>query len=256
MIHLARCIEQAWRRTIEATATEDGAVAELARLNADVPLDAEMGDLALEMLARVLDGEFEGFEPWDRDSLGRYCRDLNDVTMIYDPDSHRLAIETRLSEMVSAEAQGAAEASGFTVGEVAAEAAGKYYDDGWGGRTKERAVAEAQAEAERRVAEAVEALHREQNAPAMAAAESEAQANARARAREALEARQAEVRAALHERMQATLARSEARVYHVMNRAVGEAYRQSLLRVVRENGGRVLRDEETGSVINMELELY
>ncbi len=45
-------------------------------------------------------------------------------------------------------------------------------------------------------------------------------------------------------------------LYHVMNRAVGEAYRQTLHRLVRENGGRVLTDEKTGSVINMEMELY
>ena len=64
MIHLARCIEEAWRRTVERTAEARGEVAELARVTADVPLDAEMGDLALDMLERVLSGEFEGFEPW------------------------------------------------------------------------------------------------------------------------------------------------------------------------------------------------
>lgn len=256
MIHLARCIEEAWQRTIEATASESGGVAERAQLSADVPLDAEMGDMALEMLERVLSGEFEGFKPWDRDGQGRYRRDLGDVTMIYDPQSHRLSIETQLSEMVSAEARGAAEASGFTVGEVTAEAIGRYYEDGWGGRTEERAMEEAQTEAERKLQEAVEALHREQNAPALEAAEAQAQAEAQEQAREALAQRQAEVRAALRERMQATLARAEERVYHVMNRAVGQAYRQTLRRVVRENGGRVLKDEETGSVISMEMELY
>lgn len=256
MIHLARCIEEAWQQTIEATAAESGEVAELARLSADVPLDAEMGDMALEMLEQVLGGEFEGFTPWDRDSLGHYRRDLGDVTLVYDPEQHRLHIETHLAEMVSAEAHGAAEASGFTVGEVTAEAIGKYYEDGWGGRTKERAVAEAESEAEHKLSEAMDALHREQNAPAFEAAEAEAQAEAQARARQALARRQAEVRAALRERMQVTLAQAEERVYHVMNRAVGEAYRQTLRRVVRENGGRILKDEETGSVINMELELY
>jgi hypothetical protein len=256
MIHLARCIEEAWRQTIETTASESGEVAELARLGADVPLDAEMGDMALDMLERVLSGEFEGFEPWARDDRGRYCRDLGDVTIVYDPKSRRLNIETQLSEMVSAEARGAAKASGFTVGQVTAEAVGRYYEDGWGGRTEERAMAEAQAEAERKLDQALKALHREQNAPAMEAAEAEAKAEAQERAREALAQAQEEVRAALRERMQATLARAEERVYHVMNRAVGQAYRQTLRRVVRENGGRILKDEETGSVINMELELY
>ena len=33
-------------------------------------------------------------------------------------------------------------------------------------------------------------------------------------------------------------------------------WRQTLLQMVRENGGRIISDEQTGSVIDMELELY
>ena len=41
-----------------------------------------------------------------------------------------------------------------------------------------------------------------------------------------------------------------------MNRLVGEAYRRSLIHLVETEGGRVLRDERSGSVINMEMELF
>jgi Skp family chaperone for outer membrane proteins len=178
------------------------------------------------------------------------------VTLLYHPDTHQLTVETRLAELVTAEAQGAAEASGVTAGEVAVEAVGKYYEDGWGGRTEERALEEAQAEAEEKLAQAVDALHREQNREVIEAAEAEARAEAEVRARETLAEKQAEVRAALRGQLQATLARAEERVYHTVNRAVGEAYRQTLRQLVLESGGRVLMDEQTGSVINMELELY
>ncbi|MDX9954944.1 MAG: hypothetical protein RBT75_12645, partial [Anaerolineae bacterium] len=256
MIHLARCIEEAWRRTVETAATAEGQVDELGRITAQIPLAAEMGDAALAMLERVLAGDFEGFEPWERDIQGRYQCALAGVTLTYDPATQQLHVEAALSETVSAEARGAAEASGFTVGEVAAEAVGRYYEDGWGGRTLERAEQEAQAAAETQLAAAIEALHREQNQDTLAAAEAQAQAEAQARAREALAARQADVRTALRQQLQQTLARAEERVYHVMNRAVGEAYRQTLRQLVLENGGRIIQDERTGSIIDMELELY
>ncbi len=52
------------------------------------------------------------------------------------------------------------------------------------------------------------------------------------------------------------LADAEDRVYHTMNRLVGEAYRRTLLELVQQNGGRVLANERSGSVYNLELELY
>ncbi len=256
MIHLARSIEGAWRRTVEQAASATGEVNELGRINAEITLDDEMGPAALEMLGQVLADGFDGFEPWDRDSLGCYRRDLGDVTMVFNPETGRLNVEAGLTEMITAEARAGAEACGFTVGDVAAEAMGQYYDDGWGGRTREKAEQEAHEQAERRLQEAVDALHREQNPEAFAKAETEAQNQAQEAARQALESRQTQVRTAMRQRLQSILSEAEERVYLMMNRAVGEAYRQTLHRLVRKNGGRVLTDEKTGSVINMEMELY
>lgn len=256
MIHLARSIEEAWQETVERTASTTGEVTELARINAEVRLDQEMGDQALEILERVLAGDFEGFEPWVRDSLGQYRRELDQVTLVYNPHTRQLTVEAQLTELVTAETRATAEASGFTVGEVAIEAVGRYYEDGWGGRTKERAVAEAHEQAEERLAKATGALHRRQHADELSVAEGLAQAEAEDLGIEELARLQEEVRGALRERLQIILAQAEERAYHVMNRAVGEAYRQTLRQLVMESGGRVLTDEQTGSVINMELELY
>ena len=128
MIHLAQCIEEAWRQTIEQAATASGEVAELARINAEVQLDEEMGDMALGMLERVLAGDFEGFEPWERDSLGHYHRELDGVMLIYNPEDYELTIEAQLTELVTAEARATAEASGFTVGGSADSAWQVYVD--------------------------------------------------------------------------------------------------------------------------------
>jgi flagellar biosynthesis/type III secretory pathway protein FliH len=256
MINLTRTIEQSWRTLIEQTARVEGQVQELARISADIPLDAEMGDLALQMLERVLRGEFAGYDAWECDNEGNYRRDLGDVVLVYQPGSHQLLIEARLTELISAEARGTAEANGFTVGEVAVEAVGHYYSDGWGGRTEARARTEAETQAEQKLAEAIEELHRQQHAAELQAAAAQARAQAEQEAAIALGGAREAMRAAMRKRLQVLLANAEDRIYHTMNRLVAEAYRQSLIQVVHENGGRVLTDERTGSVMNLELEIF
>jgi len=256
MIHLSRSIEEAWRTTVEQVATAQGEVQELARVTADIPLDAEMGDRALEMLERIMQGEFEEFEPWERDEEGNYRRDLGEVILIYRPGTHQLIVEAALTQQISAEARATAEAGGFTVGEVAAEAAGRYFDDGWGGRTEDHARQEAQAAAERKLEEATESLHQHQHGAEIEAAESRARDQAEAQAAAELEQLHNKTREALRERLQLILAQAQDRVHRTMNRMVGEAYRRTLIELVQQNGGRVIADERSGSVINLELELF
>ena len=256
MIHLARSIEEAWRRTVVQAASAEGEATELGRIVAEIRLDEEMGETALEMLESVLENGFDDFEPWARDDRGRLFREVENAVMIFEPGTGALTVEARLAETLTAEERAEAVAAGFTAGEVAAEAVARYYDDGWGGRTRERALEEAGEKGERQLDEAAEVLHREQNPEAFAEAEARAREKAGLLAGEKLERMKTDARRSMRTRLQKTLHDSEQRVYRIMNRAVGEAYRQSLLRVVEESGGRVLRDEKTGSVIDMELELY
>ncbi len=192
--------------------------------------------------------------PWLQDDEGNYRRDLGDVVLIYRPGSHQLIVEAVLSEQIKAEAQASAEAGGFTVGEVEAEAVGRYYDDGWGGRTEAHAREQAQSQAEHKLEEAVDALHRRRHAAEIEAAEATARAEAEIRANEKLEELRTKTREALRERIQVIIANAEERVYHCMNRIVGEAYRRTLIELAVQNGGRILADQRSGSVYNLELE--
>ncbi len=255
-IEVNRTVEEAWQTTVEQVAEVRDEVEEEGRLRLDIPLDAEMGDRALAMLERLLAGEFEDYEAWERGGDGNFRRDLDDVTVVYQPGSRQLLVETRLGEQVTAEARAEAEAGGFTVGEVAVEAVGRYYSDGWGGRTEERARGMAEEEAERKLASATEELHRQQHAAELEAAEAQARAEAERRAEEELERLRGEMREALRGRIQAVLAGARERVQHTLNRLVGEAYRRTLIQLVHDNGGRLVHDRRTGSVIDLELEIY
>ncbi len=255
-VHLDRSVDEAWHQTITQAASASGQVAESASVAVDIRLDTDLGDLVLATLERVLAGEFPSHEAWNRDDAGRFTRTLDDVTLAYDPRTRHLAVEARLAETVTAEARAAIDASGTTIGQVAGDAVAHYYEDGWAGRTRERALVEAQTDADRRLAAAVEALHREQHAVEIQDAEQRARAQAELLAREELTRRQEEVRAALRTRLQAVVASARERASHTINRAIGEAYRQGLKELVLRNGGRIVVDEQTGSVVNLELELY
>ncbi len=124
-IELNRTVEEAWQTTVEQVAEVRDEVEEEGRLRVDIPLDAEMGDRALAMLERLLAGEFEDYEAWERDGAGNFRHDLGDVTVIYQPGDRQLQVETRLGEQITAEARAEAEAGGFTVGAVAVEAVGR-----------------------------------------------------------------------------------------------------------------------------------
>jgi FtsH ternary system domain X2 len=254
-IQLTRTVQEAWRTTVEQAARAEGEVQEVARVQVDIPLAREMGERPLEMFECALRGEFEGCEPWTRDEQGNYRRELEGVTLIYESGRRQLLVEARLAEQISAEAHASAEASGFTAGEVMAEAMAGYYEDNWGGHTEERARRQAQAEVKQRLDTATAALHRQQHAAELSAAEREAREKAQQAAAADLERRRRAVRPVLRERLQETLDQARDSVGRTVNRLVGEAYRQTLLAMARENGGKVLSDRRTGSVIHLELEV-
>lgn len=255
-INLSQCIAESWQKTIQAHAEGKEDVTEIAHITAEVALDETLGELALDMLERVLAGEFDGFAPWEKDEAGNYYYQLDQVRLQYQPVSHHLTLEAQLTSAIEATAHGAAQASGFTVGEVASEAVARYYDDGWGGQTEEQAKNQAKARAKQRLETAVEALHREQNAVAFESAEAEAEAEAQRVLNAKLATQKAEVRAALRDELQAMLATAQDKAQAIINQAIGEAYRQALRQLVLDNGGQIVVDEQTGTVINMELELY
>ena len=254
MIHLARSIEESWRRSVEETAQFQENICETGRLNANIRLDEEMGQQSLVMLERVLSGEFDSVSAWDQDDDGNYIRHLENAIVRYLPKSHVLQIEAQLVRDVSATASASQELCGFTVGEVAAEAVQSYYDDGWGGRTKEKAEAEATQEAKKRLEMAMDALHKEQNQEAFAEAEKKAKASAKKKASDKLAKCIAEVREAMRVQIQHILHDAISTARYEMNIVIGEAYRQTFIALAEQNNGRVISDIKTGRVIDMEIE--
>jgi hypothetical protein len=256
MIHVNETIEAAWRQLLTEKTTASELLSENAEISCEIKLAEEMGAAALDVLEQVLAGEFADFAGWERDDAGNFYRDLEDITLVYDLKRRQFVLRARLEEMLSAEAVAAAEICRVTTGTIAFEAVGHYYDDGWKGRSEERALKEAAEQVEIRFERALEELKKAQPE---SAAEVELRSSLTAEARNAVTKDLAEKRAALclelRHKLQVQLVRQQQNAFYEINRVVGETYRQTLCRLVLENGGRVVSDRKSGSVIELELEL-
>ncbi len=242
LVYVTRTVRAAWQKQVAQYVTASGEISEQAQITAEVGLAEEMGDEALLMFERVLAGEFPGFEPWTRDEAGCYCYDFPGVSVVYHPDSRQLVLVGRVIELIQVQARGEAVARGEVVRDV------MVLQGSWDNVSTQLPGLKQSF--------MMDEIGAEQNRAAVQDATDEAWAIAREKAEVELKARQAEARKGLRAKLEAAFAGAEEPIYAVINRAVGEAYRQTLLQLVLANGGRVLQDEENGAVINLELELY
>ncbi len=255
MIHVAQSIEKAWRKTISESAVASEKVGQLASISAAIELDQEMGDAAIEMLERVLAGDFPSHKAWSRNENGDFVKELEGITLCYQTRSRQLTMTAHLSSMAKAEAETHAEICGVTTGEIAFDAIGHYYEDGWKNRTEEKALKEAQQQIEIRLARALHELHEEQQQEKIVLNKEALQQKAQQQALKRLEDSKLEVRTALRQQLQAELAKRRQEAFYTINQAVGEAYRQTLCKLVLDNGGRIISNRQSGSVIDLELEI-
>ena len=255
MIHVAQSIEEAWKKTIRESAVVSAEIDQLASITANIELDQEMGVAALEMLEKVLAGEFPDHTAWSRNREGDFIKELEDITLRYQPRKRQLTMTAHLSAMASAEASAASEICGTTIGEIAFDAVGHYYEDGWKERTEEKALEEVQQQIEVRLAQALYKLNQEQQQQTVTLKCDELQQEAQEKALLKLETSKLEVRVALRQQLQSQLANRRQEAFYIINQAVGEAYRQTLCKLVIDNGGRIISDRQSGSIIDLELEI-
>ncbi|PDW01948.1 hypothetical protein [Candidatus Viridilinea mediisalina] len=242
IVTLAETVREEWQRTIEARVTAATEVSAQATLETQIDLGDELGPIALEELRLLLN---EGFGGWQAADAASYTLTLeHGITLRYRPDAGHLEVQARLSETVEAAAVAQGAFQGTLDTEIAVEGEGRYYHDNWRGHSEARARYEAERAAQARLA-----ATREELISAAAHAQAEAQANqaAQARLREAAERQQA----ILDERLETLLHASEEQVQNAIGNLLGQTYRRAIIRLVQDNGGQVIQDQEQGAVIDL-----
>lgn len=200
-------------------------------------------------------------EDWHEEH-GGHVLTLPDGRVRYDPGTGELVVTARLEDTVTVEGHAAETLRGAVREEATGSAEGRYYADGFAGRTREVAEREAQVAAEadavRRARELAGRLRMQadqESATAAAAAESRLQRAADADARDRLAEERERVRAELDTRNRERLATLGRDGLRAVNGVLAIAYRQALLDFARQHGATGVRHEESEDGIEIEFEL-
>lgn len=181
-----RQVAEAWEHEVRRAASRSGTVTGEARVRQ--ALDASVGAPTLATLERALEAGFAG---WRREG-DAFRHDVEGGYVVYSLEDQSLTIVATASDVVHGRGEAGARLTGRVEGEIAGRGEGRYYDDGYMGRTEARAREEAQRAAEAGVDAQVkaqvegdkEAAEREAAGKLLADADRAAQADWEARAAE------------------------------------------------------------------------
>lgn len=248
-VRATRELAEAWEQEVRRQATRSGSVSGEARVRES--LADSVGGPTLAALTDVI-SQAEG---WVQTPEGAFRHELDGGHIVFDPGSRELEIVAAVSGDVSVTAEASATFTTELSGTVDVQGEGVYYDDGWGGRTRESA----RREAERNRDLAMERELRERRSRAERDAETSAGASVERRAAERAEAafgtaataRAEELRREAERRLLAVGVEGRA----LFNAALADAYRDAFLAYARRRGASNVSQSEHDGVLDIEFEL-
>jgi hypothetical protein len=241
-----RQVAAAWEHEVRRAVSRSGTVTGEARIQQ--PLDASVGAPALASLERALE---RGAPGWTRVDEG-YRRDVEGGYALYSPDDRTLQIVATASDVVHGQGEALARLAGSIQEDFTARGQGRYYDDGYRGRTVEVAREEARRAAEAGVDEQVRARVEGDKQAAEAAAAGAVEADAGRQAQVDWEARAADRRGRLEQEAAAHLAAVGVQARRAFHELLAVAYRDALLALARSRGAQGLQCTDRGDVIEID----
>lgn len=247
-VQASQQLVEAWNHEVRRQVTLHGEA--VGRAAVRQPLGAMLGGPVLAALERVL----EDHDGW-REVPEGFRHDVDGGFVVYHVDSRELETVAELRAQVSAGHEATTPVSGVVEELLQVEGEGRYFDDGWGGFTATTARADADRDAERRLARAAA----ERLAAARAEAEAGALAETEARARAAAQAALEEARSAAQADLERTAARRlelvGARAQEAFNAVLALAYRDAIEAYARSRRAQGLMVSQAGGVLRIEFEM-
>jgi hypothetical protein len=250
-----RQFAEAWRAAIQRTARASGSVTGRASLT------QRLGSMLGERARRAFEQAVAADPRWQL--MGdAYVLDVRGGQARYLPGTGELTIGVELSAYVEAEGSAERVLEGTAQGRSEATAEARYYDDGYGGRTRTRAQQEAQAlaeqEAERKAkADAVRTRRKaERKAEAALSADSasvEADAERDAQAR--LEVERERRAGELNQEAEVLLERVQRESMRGVMETVALGYQNALVTYARANGGQNIAVSRAGGSIQVQFQM-
>jgi hypothetical protein len=249
-ITATRELSEAWQREVSRTAALSARVVGEARVSQR--MGDTLGGPALKALEAALGGGDTG---WCEVEEG-YRLDVPGGYAVYRTDDQTLEIVAVREAVVEAKGEAKAVLSGEVRDTLAVEAGATYYEDGWGGRTEDRAKAEAEKSAQRQLDAAAQVRLRDAGQEAEAAAESGLTAQAEAAAQAELDRAAALRREELARQANQNVEAVGLRCRQAFHALLARAYRDAILAYARRNGaeGVQCREGEDGVEIEFQMQ--
>ncbi|MEM7578406.1 MAG: molecular chaperone DnaJ [Cyanobacteria bacterium P01_A01_bin.80] len=245
-----RQLNEAWQREVSRTIELQGQVTGEARVRQ--PLDSTLGSPALRALESALADENSG---WTEVEEG-YRYDVEGGYVIYLADEQALEIVATLSDEIQVSAQASRTLEGSVNTELSTEGEGRYYDDGWGGRTREVAEQEAEKSAQQKLDEITRSQLEQAENEAEAEVSSEIEAAARTQAENQLQQQSTQRQAVLSNQARENLDTVGVRCRQAFNQVLARAYRDAILAYARRNGADNIQCSEDNNIIDIEFNLH
>ena len=245
-VTVTREIAEAWQHEISRTVSLSAQVTGEARVCRS--LSSSIGTPVLRALESYLDSGNSGW----RETEAGFRFDVEGGYAFYDMDTQNLEIVAALHDTVEGSATAAAELCGEVKEEMSVDKEGKYYDDGYGGHTKERAEQQARTAAHKEL-ERIKDKRLEQARLEAEAAEdehirSQAEADARAKLEQAAAAREAALSEAAAQRLDTVGLRCR----QAFNTVLAQAYRDAILAYARRNGAQSIQTQDGDEYLEIE----
>lgn len=244
-----RQLNEAWQQEVSRSVGLQERVIGEARVRQ--ALDTSLGGPALMALEAVLSAKESG---WQETEEG-YRYNVEGGYVIYLPDDRALEIVAVLEDEVQAEGEASEVLEGQVAEEITAEGEGRYYDDGYAGRTREvgerEAQTAAQTKAEQHAQMRLAQIQQEAEQAASVGIEANARRQAEARLQQAVQQRQTE----LAENAQQHLETVGLRCRQAFHQVLAQAYRDAILAYAKRNGASHVHCQEEGDVVEIEFSL-
>ncbi|QXJ26321.1 molecular chaperone DnaJ [Actinomadura graeca] len=249
-VRATRQLAEAWDQEVRRRVVLSGEASGEARVRER--LAATVGAPTLAALARVL-ARTEG---WQEGEDGVFRHRLDGGVISFDPDSRELEIVARVSARVEASGEAVTIVRAEVGDLLRASGTGTYYDDEWGGHTRERAERTADLAAESALDDAAERARTRERERAESAHAQDVREQARRNAEDSLAAtrrkRERELRAQAADVL-AAIGETGRGLFH---RALAEAYRDAILAYARTHGATgVSCAEGADGVVDIQFEL-
>jgi len=248
-VRATRELAEAWEQEVRRQVTRQGSAVGEVRVRE--PLESSVGGPTLTALTAVLSRT----EGWAQDADGRFHHQVSGGHISFDPDNRELEIVARESADVTATGEAAATVHTQLSERLEAEAEGRYYSDGYGGRTRVVAEREAHRDAERSLSAAAE----RRRAEALAATDREAGEALRQQAEHDADSALAAAMAARSEELRAQAAASLTAIgiegRNLFHQALAQAYQDAILAYARARHADNIRCADSGGVLEIEFDM-